>query len=128
MHHNMVFSCNYGKQKKGRQKTKCSSVVGHFDGHGGAPEQCRQHCLMQHVQGYPGSRWMPQLGYYLLLSAPATARAKANKTKTKKWTNFAGHFDGLGSVPVQYCMHCSKEEVQGFGKSHWMPPSGEYCR
>jgi hypothetical protein len=26
------------------------------------------------------------------------ARATANKTTKKKWTNFAGHFDGRGSA------------------------------
>jgi hypothetical protein len=30
---------------------KCTSVVGHFDGHGDALEQCTQHRPIQHVQG-----------------------------------------------------------------------------
>jgi hypothetical protein len=38
---------------------KCNSIIGHFDGQGSAPGQYRQHFLMQHVQGYIGSHWMP---------------------------------------------------------------------
>jgi hypothetical protein len=100
---------------------------GHFDCHGGAPEQYIRHCLMQHVQGYPGCHWTPPLGNYLLRIAPAATRATANKTATKKWTNFDGHFDGRGVAPVQYRVHCPMEEVQSFGRSHWMLPLGEYC-
>jgi hypothetical protein len=48
-----------------------------------------------------------------------------SKQKRKKWTNFAGHFDGRGGAPVQYRMHHPMEEIQGFGRSHWTPPSGE---
>jgi hypothetical protein len=46
-------------------------------------EQYRQHCLMGHVQGYPGSHWMPPSGNYLLPIAPAAARATANERTTK---------------------------------------------
>jgi hypothetical protein len=66
MDHNMVFSYNYVKQKKGGGKNKCTSVAGHFDGHASAVEQYRRHRLIWHVQGYPGSHWMPSL----LLLAP----------------------------------------------------------
>jgi hypothetical protein len=52
-----------------------TSVVGHFDGHGSAPGQYRQHRLMRHVQGYSGSHWTPASGDYLLHIAPAAARA-----------------------------------------------------
>jgi hypothetical protein len=82
---------------------------------------------MRHVHGYPGSHWTPPSGNYLLHIAPAATRATANKTTTKKWTNFAGHFDGRSGVPVQYRVHCLMEEVQRFDRSHWMPPSGKYC-
>jgi hypothetical protein len=71
--------------------SKYSSVIGHFDGYGSAPEQYRWHPLMRHVQGYPGSYWMPLSGNYLLRIAPVATRATANKTTTKKWSNFAGH-------------------------------------
>jgi hypothetical protein len=64
--------------------SKYSSNVGHFNGHGGAPEQYRWYCPMRHVQGYPGSHWMPPLGDYLLHITPAAAtRATANDMTTK---------------------------------------------
>ncbi len=79
----MVFSYDYGKQKKGATKNKSTSVAGHFDDHVSALEEYRWHCLMRHVQGYRGSHWTPPLGAYLLLIAPAAARATANKMATK---------------------------------------------
>jgi hypothetical protein len=107
--------------------SKCTSIAAHFEGLPHAPEQYRWHCLMQHVQGYSGGYWKPPSGDYLLCIAPAAARAAANKTMTKKWTNFAGHFDGRGGAPVQYRVYCLMEEVQGFTRSHWTPLLGEYC-
>jgi hypothetical protein len=105
---------------------KCTLSAGHFDDHGGAPEQYRQHCPMRHVQGYFGSHWTLPSGNYSLCIAPAAARATANKMTTKKCAKKTGHFDGRGSEPVQYCMHCLIEEVQGFTRSHCMPPSGDH--
>ncbi len=69
--------------KKSTMASKWSSVVGHFDGHGRAPEQYRRHFPIWHVQGYPGGHWTPPLGNYLVRIAPLAARATANKT-TKK--------------------------------------------
>jgi hypothetical protein len=112
--------------KKSTMASKHSSVVGHFDGHGGVLEQYRQHHLMRHVQGFPGSYWTPPSGKYLLRIAPAAAKATANDTTIKKWTNFDGHFDGRGSAPVRYRMHRPMEEVQGFGRSHWTSPLSKY--
>jgi len=34
---------------------ECTSVAGHFDGHGGAPVQYEGHHPMQHYQGFTGS-------------------------------------------------------------------------
>jgi hypothetical protein len=104
--------------------SKCTSVVGHFEGLADAPEQYRWHHLMQHVQGYPGSHWMPPSGDYLLCIVTAAARATANKMTTKKWTNFAGHFDGRGGAPVCYRAYPPMEKVQDFtleatGCCHW---------
>jgi hypothetical protein len=65
---------------------KCTLSVGRFDGHGGAPEQYRQHHPMRHVQGYFGSHWMPPLGNYLLRIAPAAARATGKQTTINKYT------------------------------------------
>ncbi len=67
-------------------KNKCTLSAGRFDGHGGAPEYCRQHRLMQHVQGYSGSHWLPALGNYSLRIAPAAARATGKQKTINKYT------------------------------------------
>jgi hypothetical protein len=113
--------------KKSIMTSKCTSVAAHFKGLANALEQYRQHCLMRHIQGYPKSHWMLPSGNYLLCIAPAAARASANERTTKKWTSFASHFDGRGSVLVQYRTYCPMKEVQGFTRSHWTPPLGMYC-
>ena len=59
---------------------KCTSAVGHFDGHGGALVQYEAHRPMQHDQGFTGSHWMPPSVDYLLHIAPAAARATINTT------------------------------------------------
>jgi hypothetical protein len=104
---------------------KCTSVVGHFDGHGGALGQYRWHCPMRHVQGYLGSHW-PPLGNYSLRIAPAAARATGKQTTINKYTYFAGHFDGHGNAPVRNRAHCPMGEVLSFTRSHWTPPLGKY--
>jgi hypothetical protein len=112
---------------KSSMTNKCTSVVGHFDSHGGAPGQYRWHRPMRHVQGYLGSHWTPPLGNYSLRIALAAARATGKQTTIKKCTYFAGHFDGCGGAPVQHRTYCLMEEVQGFPRSHWMLPLGKYC-
>jgi hypothetical protein len=104
----------------------CSSVVVHFDGHGSLPVQYKAHHPMQHIQGYSGSHWMPASGNYLLRIAPVAARATGKQTKINKYTYKAGHFYGHGNAPVRNHMHCLMKEIQGFTRSHWMLPSGEY--
>jgi hypothetical protein len=37
-----------------------------------------------------------------------------------------GHFDGHGNPPVQYEAHRPMQHVQGYYRSHWMLPSGNY--
>jgi hypothetical protein len=37
-----------------------------------------------------------------------------------------GHFDGHGGPPVQYEVHYPMQHVQGYSRSHWMPPLGDY--
>jgi hypothetical protein len=96
----------------------CFSIIGHFDGHGSLPVQYKVHRLMQHVQGYSRSHWMPALGDYLLCIAPAATRATGKQTTTNKYTYKAGCFDGHGNVPVSNRAHCLMEEVQGFTRSH----------
>jgi hypothetical protein len=105
---------------------KCTSSAGRFDGHGGALEQYRWHCPMQHVQGYSGSTWMPASGDYLLPIALAAARATGIQTTINKYTCKDGHFDGHGNAPVRNHTHCLMEEVQSFTRSHWMLPLGKY--
>jgi hypothetical protein len=65
---------------------ECTLFAGHFDGHGGAPEQYRQHRPMRHVQGYSRSHWMLPSGDYSLRIAPAAARATGKQTTINKYT------------------------------------------
>jgi hypothetical protein len=44
----------------------------------------------------------------------------------KQYTTVATYFDGRDDAPVQCRIHCPIEGVQGFTRSHWMPPSGKY--
>jgi hypothetical protein len=78
----MVLSTYY-HTKEAEMMNKCTSNVGHFDGHSGALEQYRWHFLMWHVQGYPGSHWMLPSGDYLLHITPVAATAISNQTTTK---------------------------------------------
>jgi hypothetical protein len=71
---------------KSTMTNECTLSAGRFDGHGGAPEQYRRHCLMWHVQGYSGSHWTPPLSDYLLRIAPAAARATDKQTTINKYT------------------------------------------
>jgi hypothetical protein len=72
--------------KKSMMTNECTLSAGCFDGLGGAPEQYRRHRLMQHVQGYSGSHWMPPSGNYWLRIAPAAARAMGKQTTINKYT------------------------------------------
>jgi hypothetical protein len=67
------------------------------------------------------------IGQLLTPYCPSGRKGNSKQHDNKKWTNFDGHFDGRGGAPVQYRAHHPMEEVQGFGRSHWMPPLGEYC-
>jgi hypothetical protein len=44
----------------------------------------------------------------------------------KKDTTFAGHFDGHGNAPVWWGAHCLMEQIHGYTRCHWPPPSGKY--
>ena len=59
---------------------KCTSIAGHFDGHGSAPVRYEVHRPMQHDQGFTGSHWMLPSGDYSLRIAPSAARATINLT------------------------------------------------
>jgi hypothetical protein len=116
----------YYDTNKVTMTNKCTSSAGHFDGHGGAPEQYRWNRPMRHVQGYSGSHWMPALGNYLLCIAPVAARATGKQTTINKYTYKAGRFDGHGNALVRNRVYCPMEELQSFTRSHWTPPSSEY--
>jgi hypothetical protein len=45
---------------------------------------------------------------------------------TNKSTLSAGRFDGQGGAPEQYRQHHPMLHVQGYSRSHWMPPPGNY--
>jgi hypothetical protein len=45
---------------------------------------------------------------------------------TNKSNSVAGHFDDHGGAPGQYILHFSMQHVQGYLRSHWMLPSGDY--
>ena len=59
---------------------ECTSVVGHFDGHGGATVRYCAHRPMEEVQDFYKSHQLPPSGNYSFCIAPAAARATANKT------------------------------------------------
>jgi hypothetical protein len=44
----------------------------------------------------------------------------------KQYTTVATCFDLRNDVLVQCRIHCPMERVQGFTRSYWMPPLGEY--
>jgi hypothetical protein len=76
----------YYDTKEATMTNKCTSSTSRFDPHGGALEQYRWHCLMQHVQGYSGSHWTPASGDYSLRITPAAARATGKQTTINKNT------------------------------------------
>ncbi len=102
---------------------ECTSSAGHFDGHGGAPEQYQRHRPMRHVQGYSRSHWTPASSNYLLLIAPAAARATGKQTTINKYTNIAGRVDGHGDAPVVTAHIAqwgrSRASLEVTGRHHW---------
>ena len=46
----------------------------------------------------------------------------------KKCRQIDGDFDGHGDAAVRRGTHRPIEHIQGFIRSHWMPPSGECLR
>jgi hypothetical protein len=45
---------------------------------------------------------------------------------TNKCTSSAGRFNGHGGALEQYRWHRPMRDVQGYSRSHWTPPSGNY--
>ena len=88
---------------------ECTSIAGHFDGHGSAPVQYRAHSPMQHDQGFIGSHWTLPSGNYSLRIAQAATRATINSTIMKHvptlmavlmaitmWRYYTAHIAGWG--------------------------------
>ncbi len=48
--------------------------------------------------------------------------------RDKKCRQIDYDFDGHGDAAVQRGAHRPMEHIQGFTRSHWMPPSGECLR
>jgi hypothetical protein len=101
---------------------KCTSVAANFEGLADAPEQYRQHCPMQRVQGYYGSHWTLAPGNYSLHITPAAARATGIQTTINKHTCEDGHFDGHGNALVRNRAHRwrrSRASIEATGRRHW---------
>jgi hypothetical protein len=49
-----------------------------------------------------------------------------NSMMASKCSSVATHFEGLADVPVQYKVHCPMHHVQGYTRSHWTSPLGNY--
>jgi hypothetical protein len=45
---------------------------------------------------------------------------------TSKCTSVTAQFEGLADAPVLCGMHCPVQHVQGYTRSHWTPPLGDY--
>jgi len=48
--------------------------------------------------------------------------------KTKKCRQIDNDFDGHGDAAVRRGAHRPMDHIQGFTRSHWMPPSGQCLR
>ncbi len=102
---------------------KCTLSSGRFDGHGGAPEQYRQHCPMRHVQGYSGSHWTPTRATTCSVSPQQPPEQQANKQQS---TNTPKKVAMLMAVVVpRYNTVCiarwrrSRVLLEATGRHHW---------
>ena len=80
----MVVSDNRIEDCKKYREIACC-----FDGRGNAAVRCDAHCLMEHINGYTGSHWMPPSGECLHHITPVAAMVieiggkQKNTTKTQ---------------------------------------------
>ena len=74
----MLFSYGSGRQRIDSNK-KCRQIDGNFDGHGDAAVRRGTHRLIEHIQGFIRSHWMPPSGECLRRIAPAAAMVKEFK-------------------------------------------------
>ena len=61
-----------------------------------------------------------------MLFSYGSGRQQINSNK--KCRQIDGNFDGHGDAAVRREAHCPIKHIQGFTRSHWMPPSGECLR
>jgi len=66
----MLFSYGYGQQQISDNK-KCRQISGNFDCHMDAVVRRGAHLLIEHIQGFTRSHWMPPPGECLRRIAPA---------------------------------------------------------
>jgi len=58
----------------------------------------------------------------------ACGRGQQPNRRDKKCRQIVDDFDGHSDAAVRRGVHCPMEHIQGFTRSHWMPPSGECLR
>ena len=68
----MLFSYVSGQQRIENNK-KCSRIAGNFDFHADAAVQRGAHCLIEHIQSFTWSHWMPPSSECLRHIAPVAA-------------------------------------------------------
>jgi hypothetical protein len=82
----MLFSYGSGQQRID-DNDKCRRIAGNFDCHADAAVQRGAHCLMEHVQGFTQSHWMPPSGNASAISPRRPPwlmnSSKQHKTLTK---------------------------------------------
>ena len=82
----MLLSHGYGQQQIGNNK-KCRQIAGDFDCHADAAIRRRLHRLIEHVQGFTWSHWMPPSGECLRFITPAAAMVDKFVETTQNTTN-----------------------------------------
>ena len=99
----MLFSYHYGQQQISDNK-KCRQIAGNFDCHTDAAVRCGVHRLIQHVQGFTQSHWMPPSGECLCHIAPAAVmvdkfvETTLNTIKTQLFPSNYGTFRALSCL------------------------------
>ena len=61
-----------------------------------------------------------------MLFSYGSGQQRIDSNKKCRW--IPGDFDGHGDAEVRREPHYPMEHIQGFTRSHWMPPSGECLR
>ena len=102
----MLFSYVSGQQRIGNNK-KCSRIAGDFDCHADALCAVRRgvHRLIEHIQGFTRSHWMPPLGECLrriaIAPVPAMVDGFAETIQNTNKSHFlASNYDTFRSLVV----------------------------